>query len=197
MLLSAAPPRGLVSPKLLRVRSHAAGPLLATRQGQNPQGEKELGAWNPPASALAVPAEWFRLTSEALQPALAPKPNTCSHPQGCLSSELCLGLPCPSLPVPLARRGCSFQHVSTSLTFPPLELYSPDRDGCKGSSRLIQVSQPGSRGTKHESQGPASIWSLRHHCRYILVSYIESIKYSLTSGSLVTVNANLLYFPPS
>lgn len=95
--------------------------------GAESSGGKELGAWNPPASALAVPAEWCRLTSEALQP--APKPNTCSHPQGCLSSELCLVPPCPSLSVPLARRGCSFQHVSTSLTFPPLELFSPDRDG--------------------------------------------------------------------
>lgn len=44
LLLSTTPPWGLVSPKLLRVGSHAAGPLLATRQGQNPQGER---SWVP------------------------------------------------------------------------------------------------------------------------------------------------------
>lgn len=52
--------------------------------------------------------------------------------------------------------------------------------GAEGDTKLMQVSQPGSRGTKYESQGPASIWPLRPHCGYILVSYVESIKYSLT-----------------
>lgn len=118
-------PVGSCVTRALKSRITCSGTTSGNQTGVRILRGKGSGCLESSCVSTGNAAEWCRLTSDALQSAPAPKPNTCSHPQGCLHSELCLVPPCPSLPVPLFRRGCSFQQVSTSLTFPPLELPFP------------------------------------------------------------------------